>query len=210
MNKLSFDSPHIPKAATLTAAILLGLSGAKAVNLRLQDDNPPLTEKPGSLTQRKTGPVNKTADYRKLANFHIMGKVDKEAKSSPTVQKIIHAPETRLKLKLLGVVFNGDTDDGIAIISENLKTQKTFHKNDKVFGNATLYAIEPNRVILKRNGRHETLTLVKPDLNTKRPPSAGGERSATTTRPLVKTRNSATKSTLIKPIKALPKVNSTI
>jgi general secretion pathway protein C len=198
LNKLSLHSPYIPKAATLIAAILLGLSVAKAVNLWLQANNTPSQEQVTSPAQLKTNSINKKADYTKLTRLHLMGKVEKGAKKPTTVQKITNAPETRLKLKLLGVIFNGDTDDGIAIISDNKKAQKTFHRGDKVFGNATLYAVEPNRVILMRNGRHETLTLIKPDLNTVRSSSKDGGASATTSKRLIKSRNNATKSSLIK------------
>ncbi len=108
-------------------------------------------------------------DYRKLVNLHLLGKVEDNAKQTPKKQEIIKAPETNLNLKLIGVLFNRQDKDGYAIISESGKSHKTFHKGDKLPGNATLYAVESNRVILERNGRHETLSLLKPDSNTKGP-----------------------------------------
>lgn len=151
--------------ATLIAALLLGLSGARAVSYWLHANN----ESPQdeiSISQHKTKSNNKKVDYKKLVKLHLLGEAEKKVKQTTSKQSTIKAPETSLNLKLIGVLFNRDNNDGYAIISVSGKAQKAYHKGDKVHNNATLYAVEQNRVILMRNGRHETLTLIKPDLKT--------------------------------------------
>jgi general secretion pathway protein C len=169
LNKFSAKSPLIPKAATMIAALLLGLSGARSINALLEtnDKQQEATSKNTQLSSRST---NTRVDYGQLVSLHLLGKVENNAKQANKKSEIIKAPETNLSLKLIGVLFNRDKEDGYAIISESGKRQKTFHKGDKLPGNATLYAVESNRVILERNGRHETLSLLKPDINAKGQP----------------------------------------
>ena len=79
-------------------------------------------------------------------------------------KQIITAPETRLNIELIGVIFDLDTNNGLAIIAAPGKEQKTYHKGETLPGNAKLFALEKGRVILERNSRHEILTLKKPNL----------------------------------------------
>lgn len=171
MNKLSVKSPVVSRAATLAAAAILGLTGARTVNIWLHTDSSqpePTINHPHGFVK----PSHHKTDYRRLSKLHLFGEVKKTPATDPLKQEIIKAPETSLNLKLIGVLFDRGNEDGYAIISESGKPQEIFHKGDKLPGNATLYVIEPNRVILTRNGRHETLTLIKPDLHAKGP--AGG------------------------------------
>nr|WP_305793237.1 type II secretion system protein N [Sedimenticola hydrogenitrophicus] len=106
-----------------------------------------------------------TPNYDELANWNLFGNPKVKTKAKKVVP--IVAPETRLKLELQGIVYSNPPADGIAIISEPGKPQKTYHLGDALPGNATLYALEQDHVILQRNGRHETLTLRKsPDMQT--------------------------------------------
>jgi general secretion pathway protein C len=187
----------IPHIATVIAAIFLAVITYNGVDTWQNIQASHLTPNQHSHKRPITKSKVTKNDYARIAKIHLFGKESGPLSKRPK-QQVKNAPETRLKLKLLGVIFNGDTDDGIAIISDNKKAQKTFHKGDKVFGNATLYAIEPNRVILMRDGRHETLTLIKPDLNTVRSSSKDEGASATTSKRLIKSRINATKSSLIK------------
>ncbi len=174
MHIFSAKSPFATGLATVIAAALLGLSGARAVNYWLQENNKPPLLKTGIASQFSAKSRDKRVDYKELTKLHLLGRVENNiAKKEPKKKGLIKAPETTLNLKLIGVLFDRDKGDGYAIISEAGKPQKAFHKGDKLYGNATLYDIEPNRVILKRNGRHEALTLKKPDLESKEPSGAG-------------------------------------
>ncbi len=183
MNKFSIKSTHIPKAATLIAAVLFGLSGARSVNVFLLAlDKQPQESESNSL-QHQAKSTNRKVDYGKLVDLHLLGKVENENKQVFDRQEIIKAPETNLNLKLIGVLFNGENEDGYAIISESGKEQKTFHKGDRLPGNATLYALESSRVILERNGRHEALTLLKPDIRSDEPPTTNNNNELPSTDP---------------------------
>lgn len=205
MTYFSAKAPFDTRAATLIAAVLLGLSGSRSVSVWLQVNNELPQDKANNISQHSTKTTNKKVDYGRLAKLHLLGIVEKEAKPTPQKQEMINAPETNLNLKLIGVLFNSNNDDGFAIISESGKSQKTFHKGDKVSDNATLYSVEPNRVILIRNGRHETLTLIKPDIHAKAPPSSNRVSPKTTRRPLRRPRNNENKILHRDPSRAFPK-----
>ncbi len=163
MTRFTVNSPILSKAATLAAAIMLALASARTTNLWLQQQYPPPESGVKTTTQSASKPNNRKISYNQLVKLHLFGEVAKKGSATPK-KNIIKAPETSLKLQLIGVIFDRDTDEGIAIISESKKPQKTYRKEDQLPGGATLYAIEQERVILKRNGRHETLSLKKHNL----------------------------------------------
>jgi len=72
---------------------------------------------------------------------------------------IENAPETRLRLELLGVLVSGE-DGGSAIISTGDGDVNLYYAGDSI-GNqlATLHQVHADRVILERDGRLETLRL---------------------------------------------------
>ena len=92
---------------------------------------------------------------RRIAQMHIMGKAVTTASTN-----IKDAPDTTLNLKLLGVLA-GDKEYGYAIISSGANKVKHYALGDDVPGGATLHAVYPDRVILERDIRMETLRLPK-------------------------------------------------
>ena len=81
------------------------------------------------------------------------------ADNSPIV-----APETNLRLKLVGVFASDDPERAYAIISES-NQDKAYKLGSSIKGNIILHAVYPDKVILKRNGRLETLRLEKSKLD---------------------------------------------
>ncbi|HBY48280.1 MAG TPA: hypothetical protein DEH09_02975, partial [Alcanivorax sp.] len=71
----------------------------------------------------------------------------------------VDAPDTRLSLELLGLFQTRDRDKSSAIIAEKGKDAELFHIGDAIPGNAELEDIYADRVILRRQGRLETLRL---------------------------------------------------
>ena len=69
------------------------------------------------------------------------------------------APDTRLSRELLGLFQTRDRDQSSAIIAEKGKDAELFHIGDAIPGNAELEDIYADRVILRRQGRLETLRL---------------------------------------------------
>jgi len=78
-------------------------------------------------------------------------------------QLIENAPETRLRLKLLGVLTYGP-DSGSAIIAAGGDDAELYYVGDTIGDElATLQQVHVDRVILERDGRLETLRLPRSD-----------------------------------------------
>ena len=74
------------------------------------------------------------------------------------------APDTNLNLTLLGILSNGSNDKDSrsrALISAQGGEEKPYSVGDDVSRGVQLTAIFPDRVILNRNGKLETLRLDK-------------------------------------------------
>ena len=109
----------------------------------------PTTQFPTSLSK---------LSLQKVSAYHLFG----DAKKQVVVQqKMIDAPETRLRLKLKGVFASTKASEALAIISSSKGKDKTYQIGDKITGGALLHAVYTDRVILKRNGKLETLRLPK-------------------------------------------------
>ena len=112
----------------------------------------------------KVIPTSQHASLNDVSAYHLFG----DAKKSVVVeQKIIDAPETRLRLDLKGVFATSNAEEALAIISSSKDKDKTYHIGDKVIGGALLHSVYTDRVILKRNGKLETLRLPKSKIDSK-------------------------------------------
>jgi general secretion pathway protein C len=95
---------------------------------------------------------------RQLPGWHLMGVVVK--KQAPVVANTpIDAPDTRLKLVLRGVFASEQSGRAQAIIADPKGKEEHYAVGDQLPGNAELSEVYPDRVILQRNGRYETLRL---------------------------------------------------
>lgn len=119
---------------------------------------------------------------KNVASYHLFG----DAKKPIVVQqKIIDAPETRLRIDLKGVFASTNSKQALAIISTSKGKDKTYHLGDKITAGAILHAVYADRVILKRNGQLETLRLPKSKVDSKAfytaPSSANATRRSSLT-----------------------------
>jgi general secretion pathway protein C len=89
-----------------------------------------------------------------LAALHLFG----EHQANTTRQGPIEAPETHLDLALRGVVA-GQGQMAFAIIASGGRDERAYRVGAHLPGGALLRDIYPDRVILERNGRFETLKL---------------------------------------------------
>ena len=112
---------------------------------------PPVTAPPQSRADR--------VDERQLAGWHLFGATSQQ----PVVQRAapLDAPETRLRLTLKGVFASDGKSDGWAIIADPKGKEDSYSIGDPLPGGAKLAEIYPDRIILDRNGRFETLKLPK-------------------------------------------------
>lgn len=95
-----------------------------------------------------------------LPSWHLMGEAARAPQPTRTATPV-DAPETRLKLILRGALASNDPDNARAIIADPRGKEEQYAIGDRVPGNAELSEVHPDRVILKRNGRYETLRLPK-------------------------------------------------
>ena len=105
-------------------------------------------------------------DEKQIANLHLFGEA---SKAKPSVKKAaLNAPETRLKLTLRGVFSDDDSSSASsarAIIGDPRGKEDSYAPGDPLPGGAKLAEIYPDRIILERNGRFETLRLPKKVVN---------------------------------------------
>jgi general secretion pathway protein C len=105
---------------------------------------------------------------RQLPNWHLFGEVAPEAQPvKPAVT--VNAPDTRLKLVLRGTFSSADPGLARAIIADDRGDEKIYAVGDIVPGEAELSEIQPDKVILLRGGRYETLRLPREETAAGRP-----------------------------------------
>jgi len=92
---------------------------------------------------------------------------------APTGASLLAAPDTPLNLTLIGVLADDRAQFSRALIAQG-SDEQSYAVGDDVARGVTLQAIFPDRVILSRNGRLETLRLERETA------SAGGESFAPT------------------------------
>ena len=102
------------------------------------------------------------ANLIKVGSYHLFGNAKAQVQD-----KVIDAPETRLRLDLKGVFASTIASQALAIISSSKGKDKTYHIGDKVIGGALLHSVYADRIILKRNGKLETLRLPKSKVDSK-------------------------------------------
>jgi general secretion pathway protein C len=119
------------------------------------DTNVPVVSAPRST------PVKPDADRRligQLPGWHLMGMATQNT-ATATVDIPADAPDTRLQLTLRGVLASDEPGGARAIIADPKGKDEQYSIGDALPGNAELSEIYPDRVILKRSGRYETLRL---------------------------------------------------
>jgi general secretion pathway protein C len=112
------------------------------------------TKRPASA-QKITSRDEAAARLSNISELHLFGKTEVTVKADTPIV----APETRLQLKLKGVFASSNPERAYAIISDSKNQDKSYRLGSKIVGGAILHAVYPDRVILKRNGRLETLRL---------------------------------------------------
>lgn len=116
-------------------------------------------------------------DERQIADWHLFGVVGDEKLQK---KQVLDAPDTRLKLILRGVFATEESTGGRAIVGDPKGKEENYAVGDPLPGGAKLSEIYPDRIILERNGRFETLRL--PKQRALSGPGDAGNRSATPAR----------------------------
>lgn len=151
---------RLPVLATLVVIVLLAQSLAQLTWQLIPA--PQLNQ--AELTAIVAPPVRNAAvtrprQGRNISQLHLFGEVQKVAPQP--VARAEAAPDTRLNLKLSGVLASEIPGQARAIIAAGGAREKTYRVGDTLPGNAVLREIYTDRVILETRGRLETLRLPK-------------------------------------------------
>ena len=153
--------------AYTSLAGFLGLRGGNDVSRRGPD-----------TTDSQTGTHSPGYDIDRIISAHLFG----ETRKQETVD-VVQAPETKLQLRLMGLIASADERYARALIGVNAGDVSPYGVGDSVDGtDATIRSVEPKRVLLDRHGAVESLYLKLPELSdggNRGPgvPSASGDRA---------------------------------
>lgn len=95
-----------------------------------------------------------------LATYEFFGVARESGQVADVVRR--SAPETSLRLKLEGVMVAQQPEESGAIVAGSDGVTEFYKVGDTLPGNARLAEVEPRRVLIRRNGRYETLTFEEP------------------------------------------------
>lgn len=154
---------HLPKFIFIVFVILITQTLAELTWTFFTDEQETVSSNTKLQVIPDKMPVA-SSSLKDVSTYHLFGDAKKPA---VVQQKVIDAPETRLRLDLKGVFATTNAAEALAIISSSKDKDKTYRIGDKVIGGALLHAVYADRVILKRNGRLETLRLPKSKVDSK-------------------------------------------
>lgn len=158
-------SPRLPESARLAAwatALMVVILGSAFAHLTWTVLTPAQEFAAGLSAggQVRSGGQAKSTGLEGVAALHLFGDT-RAAPQAPKIKVPIDAPETRLNLKLHGVIASADESKAGALIAEGSGAEKHYKLNDALPGGAVLKEVHTDRVLLQRNGRFETLRLPK-------------------------------------------------
>lgn len=111
------------------------------------------------VSESAPAPVNPDRQLiSQMPGWHLMG-VALQGNQPVQTNTPVEAPETKLNLILKGALSSNEPEHARAIIADPRGKEEQYAVGEQLPGNAELSEIHPDRVILKRNGRFETLRL---------------------------------------------------
>ncbi|MFO8154040.1 type II secretion system protein GspC [Thioalkalivibrio sp.] len=150
----------LPRALTLLLIVAAGVMAAQLTwQVLAPDVRPPVTADISTAEVAPSEPVSQESPLARVAEMPLFGELGERATPEPVV-----APETRLRLRLLGLFAGDAPEQGKAIIAERDSPEQLYGIGDTIAGGqARLHRIHPDRVILERDGAYETLWLPRAD-----------------------------------------------
>lgn len=150
---------RLPAVAMVLMVLLLAQSLATLTWDLLP--RPEVEEKTLMTSAGNRAPQDKGRKYKnqiqQISQWHLFGEVQKQA--PVTAKKVIDAPDTRLNVKLRGVMASSDPEAARAIIADGKGAENSYGVGKSLPGNAILREIYADRVIIEYRGRLETLRL---------------------------------------------------
>lgn len=172
--------PRLPKIINLVLVVLIGITTARIVWSLLPGEGEESLPPPPRQNAASNNDQAGTVDFNGILSANIFGQAQNDA---PVDIDPMVAPETRLNLKLTGIFSATDPELSRALIKDDSGKQRPYAVGDDIPGNAKLYSIHADRVLLERKGRYETLRLEQEKLsgpassasrNTRRPTFGAG------------------------------------
>ena len=155
---LKVPQQKLAKAICALLIIYVAFLAAKITWLLLDSDKPvnTINSMPAQQTTTEKAKINLSA----LKKLNLFGEYNKtEEAPKVEIEQAEDAPETKLNLTLTGAVASNDNSIAAAVIESNGK-QATYGINEQITGTrASLAKVFHDRVLIKVNGRHETLML---------------------------------------------------
>ena len=149
-----------PTAVYLLALALLAWAGLDIYQRYrfYQDRNSQQVAQPAELNKARSLTAK---DTKPVAKQFLFGK--KPADIKPVA--VTRAPATKLNLKLIGVIATSEDGASNVIIQIDNSDVDVYSIGDKLpKGNATIEKIEATQVLLRRNGKLESLAIIRPSL----------------------------------------------
>ena len=103
-------------------------------------------------------PSTATVDVERIVSAHLFGVAGAPAAADADPNAVA---ATRLNLVLAGTIAHADPKRGYAILGESAAGARVYAVGKTVAGGAKLHAVYPDRVILDRGGKLESLLLPK-------------------------------------------------
>ena len=115
-------------------------------------------DRSSTTVAQSQAPVAAQYKVKVITSAHLFGVTKKKA--GPKVEK---APETKLKIKLFGVLASDQGELARAMIQVASKQMKVYAIGESIEGtDAALHKVESGRVIIDRKGSLESLAMARP------------------------------------------------
>jgi len=150
-------------AAVIAALAVLGWV-VYGIVIRYQGDG--VVRGPSAVAQRPGPAVSRAgSDINTIINAHLLGQ------SAAPATAAAPPPKTRLRLTLVGSVASPDASRAVAVIAADAGPAKPYRIGETVSNTgAVVREVKPDRVILDRSGKLESLQIERPTLDN---PGAG-------------------------------------
>src|SRR5690554_4434823 len=136
----------------LLLAIYSGVALAKITWLIAWNDKP-VPVVPVSVG----GSVTASGQVYPMASYEFFGRPPEQVGVAEAVKR--SAPETRLRLRLEGVLVGQRPEDSGAIVAGSNGETEYYRVGETLPGNAELAEVESDRILIRRGGRYESLAF---------------------------------------------------
>lgn len=121
---------------------------------------------PVETTQSRPSGLTLQQKTMQIAGKHLFGMVKKESKMVEP-QPVQDAPESSLKYKLRGIYYSSDESLASVILEKDSNNTNFYHLGDEIDKQIYIKQIQPDHIIISRQGRLEKLLLEQPVANMK-------------------------------------------